>query len=107
MSEDWRPRHRVQRSLIAIRKDRIPPWGGQTIHLRLPDWPIRPVSGLWAQAFLQRIINQCLDFCFGHRGIFVSKLPLKGGTGGRDVPFSGLSRALTGLLIQRLAFHGR
>jgi hypothetical protein len=65
------------------------------------------VSGLWAQAVHQRIIDQDLDFRIGHRGIFVSKLPLKGGTGGRDVLFTGLADALTGLPIQCLALLGR
>jgi hypothetical protein len=73
----------------------------------LPAWPIPSGFGLWVQAFLQRISDQRLDFRFRHRGIFLSKLPLKGGTGGLDVPFSGLSRALTGLLQQCFAFYGR
>lgn len=107
MSEDCQLLRRVQHSLIAICKDRISPWGRHTVHVRLPEWPIRSASGLWAPAVPQRLIDQDLDFRFEHRGIFVSKLPLKGGTDGRDVPFAGLSRALTGLLMQCLAFLGR
>jgi len=56
---------------------------------------------------LQRIIDQYLDLCFRHRGIFLLELPLKDRTGGRDVPFSGLPEALTGLLIQGVAFLDR
>jgi len=53
------------------------------------------------------MIDQDFNVCIGHRGILLSKLPLKGGTRGRDVSFTGLSRALSGLLIQCLTFHGR
>jgi hypothetical protein len=74
--------------------------------LGLPDWTIRSASGLWAQAFLQRFIDQEFKVRFGHRGVFLSKLPLKGWTGGRDVLFTRLLLSFTSLLIQCLAFLG-
>lgn len=107
MGEDRQLLRRVHCALIAIRKDGISPWRRQAIQVLWPDGPIRSVSGLWVQAVLQRLVDQDLDVRIGHRRIVVPKLPLKGGTSGRDVLFTRLSLALTGLLIECLAFLGR
>lgn len=72
----------------------------------LSNWPVWSASDIRVQAFLQRIIDQHLDFLLGHRGIFASKLPLAG----RSVVAMYRSPdclPLTGLLIECLAFHDR
>jgi hypothetical protein len=59
-----------------------------------------------AQAVLQRIVDEDLEVLVGHRGVFLSKLPLKDWTFRGDVPFVRLVRPLTGLLIQGRSFVG-
>jgi hypothetical protein len=72
--------------------------------LGLPDGTIRSAPSLRSQPLLQGIIDQEFKVRFGHGGVFLSKLPLKSGPGGRDVLFASLLRHFTSLLIQCLTF---
>jgi hypothetical protein len=67
--------------------------------LGLPDGTIRSAPSLRSQPLLQCIIDQEFKVRFGHGGVFLSKLSLKSGPGGRDVLFASL-------LMQCLTFVG-